>query len=156
DRADDQVGVTFAQARGVEAESRARAGRRGVEPDIGIRRELVEPRPTIVGVEIDPDAALARVQRVPGEAAVDAGHPADPWPAVAQGLPLRRLDRDHVGAEVAQDLAGELARFVAQVEDADAVEHGGREYNRARMKIGITMFATDLAMSPVELACEAE
>ena len=134
DRADDQVRMTFAQARGVEAVRGARAGRGGVEPDVGAARRARRaergrprrPRSSRMLRLLVLSACQARLRSGPAIAA-------DPRPAVAQRLALGRLDRDHVGAEVAEDLAGELAGFVAEVEDADAVEHEGRKYNARRV-----------------------
>jgi hypothetical protein len=43
--------------------------------------------------------------------------------ASASGVATGRLDLHDIGSHVAEDLSGEEARLVAQVEDADAIQH---------------------------------
>jgi hypothetical protein len=47
---------------------------------------------------------------------------ADERAALAQRIAAGRLDLQHVGAQVGEDAAGEMAGFVRQVEDAQAGE----------------------------------
>ena len=72
----------------------------------------VEPRAALAAVEVDEEAALLGSGLVVGEGAVQA-----------QLIALGRLDLDHLGAEVAQQLAavGELLAL-ADLDDADASE----------------------------------
>src|SRR5437016_3235683 len=73
-------------------------------------------------VDGEGDAALRGVEREPEERAVGIGRPAPEGRPPAGRIALRRLHLHHVGAEVAEDLAGEEAGLVREVEDADAGE----------------------------------
>ena len=72
----------------------------------------VQPRALLAAVEVDEEAALLRPRFVVREGAVQA-----------QLVAVGRLDLDHLGAEVAQQLAavGELLAL-ADLDDADALE----------------------------------
>ena len=51
------------------------------------------------------------------QAAFRVGNVVEEWPDMAAGLAARRFDLDDVGAEVAEQLAAELALFVGQFQD---------------------------------------
>ena len=82
------------------------------------QQQLAAARP----VDGQRDAALRGVEREPEERAVGIGRPAPEGRPPARRVALRRLDLHDVGAEVAEDLAGEEAGLVREVEDADAGE----------------------------------
>jgi hypothetical protein len=50
-------------------------------------------------------------------------------PDVAVGLAARGFDLDHIGPEIAEELAAELARFIRELEDSEARQ-------RARQRLG--------------------
>ena len=52
------------------------------------------------------------------------------WPDMAAALAAGRFDLDHIGPEVAEQLAAELARFVRKLQDSQACQ-------RARQGLGI-------------------
>jgi hypothetical protein len=44
------------------------------------------------------------------------------WPGTAAGLSARGLDLDHVGTEVAEKLAAEMALFIRELENPEACQ----------------------------------
>lgn len=94
-----------------------------LEHDVRLAREAAEGRGAALALEVEHDAPL-----VPVHLHEEAGHVRRAGAAhVAGGVADRRLDLDHVGAHVAEDLAAERAGDDRrQVEDADARERSRR------------------------------
>src|SRR5213595_2303755 len=76
--------------------------------------------------EVYRQAALGGVHGEPEERTLGVGDAAPEGRAAARRVARTRLDLHHVGAEVAEELAGEEAGLVRQVEHADAVEVAGQ------------------------------
>jgi hypothetical protein len=54
------------------------------------------------------------------------------WPDVAVGLAARGLDLDHIGSEIAEKLAAELASFIRELKDSQACQRA-RQRQRQRL-----------------------
>src|SRR5215472_7990290 len=55
-----------------------------------------------------------------GQTAFRMRNVVEEWPDAAAGLAARRLDLDHIGPEVPEELAAELAGFIRELEDPEA------------------------------------
>jgi hypothetical protein len=71
--------------------------------------------------QIQGDAALGRVVVPEGEAALRVRRVIQKGPNAARRLAAGRFDLDHVGTEVCHELAAELALFVRQLQNPQAV-----------------------------------
>jgi hypothetical protein len=49
---------------------------------------------------------------------------------MAAGLAIRRFDLDHIGPEIAKELATKLAGFIRELQDSDACQ-------RTRQRLGV-------------------
>jgi hypothetical protein len=58
------------------------------------------------------------------------GDVVEEWPDMPAGLPTRGFDFDHIGPQVAEKLAAELASFIRELEDSQARQ-------RARQRLGL-------------------
>src|SRR5438270_511876 len=98
------------------------AGRVGFEEDVGGGDELAGEVQAIGGGEVEGDAALPLVVVPEVERALRAGLVLIERPDPPRRAAARRLDLDHFGAEPGEELAGELAALVGDLEDADAAQ----------------------------------
>ena len=57
------------------------------------------------------------------------------WPDAPAGLAAGRLDLDHVGSKIAEQLAAELAGFVREFEDSEAGERAWQSFGRIHPSI---------------------
>jgi broad specificity phosphatase PhoE len=48
------------------------------------------------------------------------GDVVEEWPDMTAGLAAGRFDFDHVGPEIAEELAAELTRFIRELQDSEA------------------------------------
>ena len=78
------------------------------------------------GVEVEGDGALVAVVSEVGEGALGGGCVFQERTDTTAVGALAGLNLDHIGAEVAQNHAGELAAVVAQIQDGVGAEHGGQ------------------------------
>ena len=95
-----------------------------LQQDVGRQQELAHDRSPFLAMQIERDAALVAREAAPPK----AGAVFELTPA-AQRIPAQRLDLDYVGAEVAEQAAGERAsEQLTQLEDAQPLERarGGR------------------------------
>jgi hypothetical protein len=123
ERTPDQAGEARVQRLPAEAQRLERPGRRRLEHDVRARREAAEELAPALRCERQRDAAFARVEGEPAQAALGLGDLAEKGATTPECVTSRRLELDHVGAEVAEDLAGEETGLLAEIENADSVEH---------------------------------
>src|SRR5262249_44522445 len=96
-----------------------------LDQDVGAIAELAEPAPPVPCVEIDDGAALVRVPVEEREGAVgrfDVVRERRPEPA---GIAARRLDLDHVGAEVAEEPPRKGPAQIGEIDDPEMRERRG-------------------------------
>ena len=124
DRHVDQRGVHRGELPVAEAAPVELAGRRRLEEEVRAAREIEQPRPIDLGVEIEHHAALVAREGPPVERALRPWIVAGEWTHRARGRAGGRLDRDHVRAERAQDVAADEATLVGEIEDAIGREQG--------------------------------
>src|SRR3954452_11925541 len=105
----DQPGVAIAERLIPKPDRGKKPGPEGFEDDIRIRRETPEQVPAVGGVEVQRDAAFRGVVVPEGQAALGVGDVVEKRPDMTAGLAPRRLDLDHIGPEIAEQLAAELA-----------------------------------------------
>ena len=111
ERAVDQPRVDRGEGRPVAPEARHHARPKALEDDVRRRRQAVEERPALRGLEVESDAPLVAVDEREGR------------PPRVLDRRLRRLDLDDVGAHVGEEHRAELARrHPHQLEDPDPVE----------------------------------
>ena len=91
------------------------------------RAEQLAP---VRGFQIEGDAAFGRVVVPERQAALRVRDVVEERPDMAAALAAGRFDLDHIGAEVAEQLAAELALFVRELQDPQACQ-------RARQGLGI-------------------
>ena len=117
DRDDHQPGVAPApDARVFEA-----GGETLPDQEVGAGEQPLEPGPAAVRRPVQDDASLVGVEVEKGAARSGAGAGNEAPPP--EGVALRRLDLDHVGAEVRKDLSGARSREApAQLDDPQAFE----------------------------------
>ena len=73
----------------------------------------------IGSAQIERDAAFGSIVIPEGQAALGVGDVVEKRPDLAAGLAAGRLDLDHIGAEIAEELPAELTLFVCQFEDPE-------------------------------------
>jgi hypothetical protein len=95
----------------------------GFDQHVRGSRQAAEHVPAAFAVQIERDAALARIERQPGQTALRIHHVVEERTAPAQRTAPGRLDDDDVGTQIAEDLSREQAALVCEVEDAQAFEH---------------------------------
>ena len=95
----------------------------GVDDCIGALDELPPQREAVGSVDVEGDAALARVEVRPVQRAVRVRAVARERPDAPRGRTGGRLDADHVGAGVGQQLPGDLAQ-VTDLDDAESFGAG--------------------------------
>ncbi len=110
----------------VEAELGERPGQLTFEHDVGVGHESAERAGAVVGGEVEHDAALRRVVVPPPEAALGVVDVVGERPVGAAGVSARRLDDDHVGAEVAEHLARERGLVRGELDHLQPVERADR------------------------------
>jgi hypothetical protein len=122
ERGDDQPRVQLAQHVRADAELLHRAGPEVLHHRVGRAHQPQQRLAARVGLQVDADALLVAVHRqVVGAVAVDEVRADLPG-----GVAVGRLDLDHTGAEVAEDLRGERAREVlGQVDHHGVAQRAG-------------------------------
>ena len=139
DRGVDQRRVERAQILVAQSEAGEAPRLERLQQDIRAFGERTQLRLPPGGREVEGDAALAAAVRGPVERAVRVA-----LAAVLEGrhaarvAALGRLDLEHLGAEVGQDVAGDLAACGRQVQDADAGERRGCCCGRHRRAVVTT------------------
>ena len=101
-----------------------RARRVGFDQEVGALDQTAQHRLALGGVEIERDAALVAVVGPPVERALRVRPSSANGPMRRAGEPPGGSTFDHVGAEIAEDLAAQQAALVGQVEDAIGAQHG--------------------------------
>ena len=129
-RAHDQPGVLLAESLVIEPQGRQEARPEGFQNDVRCRRQTREKLASVCGFQIEGDAAFGRVVVPEGQAALRMGDVVEEWPDTAAALAAGRFDLDHIGPEVAEKLAAELALFIRELQDSQACQ-------RARQGLGI-------------------
>jgi len=107
----------------------------GIVSALLARDETAEPRGAGRRRDIERDAPFPRRVEPEEDAPITVRRPLPEGRDRAQAAPARRLDEDDVGAEAGEELAGERALLVGEVEDADPVHlarRGHRRRNRSR------------------------
>ena len=122
DRGPDQVGVVLGEIFVVEAEFFEFALVVGIDHDIGGFDEAAEVGLPLAGGKIDHDAALGGVVVPEIEALFGVGDIVHEGFVAAGRVAFGRLELDHVGAHVGEQLAGPSAAFVAEFDHAQVVE----------------------------------
>lgn len=111
---------------------RRRAPRCGrLDHGIGAAAEIQEEVAPARPIEIQGDAALAGVERQPEHRTFGIGNASDERRPPPCRVALRWLDLDHIGAEVAQQLARQKSRLGGEVEDPVTVEIPGADLHAA-------------------------
>ena len=128
----DQPGVVFPQRFVSEPDRGQEAGPEGFDDDIRRRRQAAEQRAAIGGLKAQRDAALRGVVVPERQAALGMRHVVDKRPDMAARLAARRLDLDHVGPEIAEQFAAELARLVRQLQHPQAGQRARQVPDRPR------------------------
>ena len=111
------------QLRVVQAQRIERAGRLGLEHDVGLCGKGTEIRRALRGVQVENDAALRRVVVPPPQTPVRIDPVVDERPVVARPVSAWRFDHDDVGPQVAEKLAGVRGSIARQLQHPKAFEH---------------------------------
>jgi hypothetical protein len=98
----------------------------GLDEQIGIGGELAEQRLSLAAVEIEGDPPLAGIEVGKGEARLGAALSLDEGFFPTGRAAPRRLDQDHIGAEIGEKLAAVLPRRAGQIEDAKPLQGARR------------------------------
>jgi hypothetical protein len=72
--------------------------------------------------QIEGDTALGRVVLPKRQTALRVGDVVEKRPDVTVALTTGRFNFDHIGTEIAEKLAAELASFVRKLEDSEACQ----------------------------------
>ena len=112
DRHHHQGGVQSSQTIEVDVD------RTAFDEHVGAGGEGVE----LTGISHD-DRPLATVERPMGQRAFRIDHVTGEGSLVTRPLTVGRFDRDHIGAELGQDVSGELAPIIAEIKDSIGREH---------------------------------
>ena len=91
------------------------SGWKALDENIGRPHQLAKHEPAVGRFEIERDAALVRIERQPVQALTAAMMLVDRWPPARQ-ISARRLDLDHVGAQIREDSPGQEAERTCHVE----------------------------------------
>src|SRR4051812_33560119 len=115
----DQAGVQYLQRRARKAELIEGAGPEAFDQNIGKLHQPLEGGPVRIGLEIEMDNGLASVDQLVTRreaVRVDATQP-------AHRIASRRLDLDHIGAQIGKDLTGIGAgQILAEIQYPDALQ----------------------------------
>ena len=123
DGGEDDSRVDLAEHGVAEADAFQVAGREGLDDDVGGLHELLEDTAAIRRLDIEGDAPLVGVEGEPVEALLRVRLVMVERAPVATRVAARRLDLDHVGAEVSHRPGAQIAFIVGQVKNAVATEH---------------------------------
>ena len=129
-RAHDQPRVLLAQRLVIEPQGRQEAWPEGFQNDVRRRRQTPEKLAPVRRFQIERDAAFGRVVVPERQTALRVRDVVEEWPDMAAWLAAGRFDLDHIGAEIAEQLAAELALFIGELQDSQACQ-------RARQGCGI-------------------
>ena len=81
-----------------------------------------DDRAAVGFVEVGGDGFFARLVRDEVQAAIEAGLIFEEWRDAARRASAGRLDLDHFGAEVGENLAAQRALLVGEIEHPEALE----------------------------------
>ena len=119
ERGVDGAEVGVSESEGVEI-----AGVEALQDDVGVLGQSSEEASAFGFGYVEGYAALGGVERPEVEAGVGVWDVGAEGADGAGGISGGRLNLDDAGAHVAEELADELALFVAEVEDGDVGEGG--------------------------------
>mgnify|MGYP003693567423 CR=1 FL=1 len=117
-------GVLFAERLVIEPQGRQEARPEGFQNDVRCRRQAPEKPAAVCGFQIEGNAALGRVVVPERQAALRVRDVVEERPDVAAGLAAGRFDLDHIGPEIAEQLAAELALFIRELQDPRGLPAG--------------------------------
>ena len=115
------------------------SGRKALQHQVELPNETLEQVLAVGGGQIEGDASLAGVVGPPVEALLGVGIVAVERGNVARGVAFGRLDLDHVGAHVAQNLTGQLPLGVGEIENAKLIKKArwaGRRHEKHLSEVG--------------------
>src|SRR5438270_5939754 len=124
--AQDQTGVLLAQRRVTAADRRQMVGPKGLKNDIGRRGQAPKQVAPVRLVDVERYAALRRIVIPERQAAFRVRNIVQERPGAPARLAARRLDLNDVGAEIAKQLAAELAGLVGQLQQAETRQRAGQ------------------------------
>jgi hypothetical protein len=151
-----EVRMTLLDLGGREAVAALALGAEVLDQHVGALAELAEAAPAAGVVQVEHRAALVRVAVEERQRAIGRGDAAREGRNEAPRVAARRLDLDHLGAQVGEEPPRECAAEVGQVDDAEVSEgrrHGapllcarprrqaGGPSLRGREKISPTLYA---------------
>ena len=140
DRGDDEPRVQRA-----EPERGQRAGRLGLDHDVGPRGQPTQSPGALGPPPVERDAALAGVVEPEEEASLRVLDALPEGWDGAQWRALRRLDQDDVGAEAGEELPRERALLIGEIEDAhprQRTRHRRRKRSRAASSVRVETAVT--------------
>ena len=123
--AQTRAGCPFADGIDVDPERFELAGLEGLDHDVCGLGEPAEEVAAVVLAEVERDGALVGVEVPEAQRGLTAGVVGMEGRESTRGVAARRLDLDHVGAEVGEQLAGVVSHFGGEIEHAHAVESCG-------------------------------
>src|SRR5580692_7859643 len=91
---------------------------------------MAEKPAAVFGFPIEGDAPFGRIVIPERQAALPVRDVVEEWPDLAAGFAAGRFDLDHIGSEIAEQLAAELAGLVRQFQHSQPCQ-------RARQRLGI-------------------
>ena len=123
DGADHERRVAAGQRLRRQAQPRGLFGPERVQQHVGIAEQRLQPRPPLGRRDVQAAAALGAVEEDEEAAALRVRLVAGKRSVGAERIASRRFDLDHLGAEVAEELAGVGQRLaLADLDDAQPVE----------------------------------
>src|SRR5207253_4273218 len=149
DRRDDEPRVRGAERLRPAAEGGQPAGRLALDEHVRIGGEAAQQGGAGRPRDVERDAALARVVEPEEEAPLGVREPLPEGRDGAQRAAARRLDEHDVGAEVGQQLAGERALLVGEVEDAETGERA-RHQRRTKTSAAASSVSRDTLVTRSE------
>ena len=137
-RTDDEAGPLRQQHVRIEARRPRLRGAHAHQQHVGVVEQALQRRAVLGACEVEPRAALAAVEVDEEAALLGSGLVVGEGAVQAQLVAVGRLDLDHLGAEVAQQLAavGELLAL-ADLDDADASERVHHRFDLESARPGL-------------------
>src|SRR5262249_35085671 len=128
--AHNQPGVLFAERGIIEPQRRQEAWPEGLQNDVRRRRQKFKKPSAGGSLQVEGNPALGGIVVPEGQTALRVREVVEERSHPAAGLAAGGFDLDHIGSEIAQKLAAELAFFVRELEDPQARQ-------RARQVLGV-------------------
>ena len=121
----DQRGVDLGEVVVPKTAGGHRAGLIGFDEDVGGGGEAAQVRLSFWGVEVELDAAPVAGVSGPVEGLLTLGGAVEErWGLAGRGA-AGRLDQNHIGAQVGEDVAAEQPALIGEVEHAVGAKHRG-------------------------------